>query len=92
MYKKRIFFFVFLLFFLCISLTTEFFHQEKTLEPVDLCPIGIWHMNSIALAGLCFLAILIIFTVITHLYYFNHKVQTHSPFYYFCHRAPPWKQ
>ena len=91
MVKKRILFFVFLVFFLCITLMTEFFHQEKTIERIDLCPIGIWELNTIAVASLCLLVLLIIFILLRSLYLFNDKIRFYSPFYCYCQRAPPWK-
>ena len=78
--------------FCMIVLCAQFFHQEKTLKTMDECPICIWQKNTVALAWLYFLVIFIIFTIFCYLYFFNDKIQSYSPFYYYFQRGPPGNQ
>jgi hypothetical protein len=90
--KRRILFVSFLAFFALIVTCTQFFHQEKTIQPLDECPICIWQMNAVALATLYFLVLIPIFIVIRYLITNNSKIQFCSDFHCFNHRAPPWNQ
>jgi hypothetical protein len=90
--KKQISFFFYVAFFCAIVLCAQYFHQEKSLQTMDECPICLWQMNTVALAGLYFLVIFIIFAIFAYLYFFNHKIQFYSPFYHFFQRGPPGNQ
>jgi disulfide bond formation protein DsbB len=90
--KRRILFVAFLAFFSLIILAAQFFHQEKTLQPMDNCPICLWQMNTVALAGLCLLTILIIFAIFRYLRIFNDEIHFTPSFYHYFLRGPPSNQ
>jgi disulfide bond formation protein DsbB len=90
--KRRILFVAFLAFFSFIILGAQFFHQEKTIQPMDNCPICVWQMNTVALAGLYLLVLLVIFAVLRYLYIFNDKVHFTPSFYHYFLRGPPSNQ
>ncbi len=90
--KQRIYFLFYVLLFGMIVICAQFFHQEETLQPKDDCPICLWQQNTVALAGLYFLVIHIIFIIFAHLYFFNDKIQFSLPFYHYLQRGPPGNQ
>ncbi|UCH96693.1 MAG: hypothetical protein JSV88_07530 [Candidatus Aminicenantes bacterium] len=90
--KKRILFISFVAFFCLIVLSAQFFHQEKTLQPIHKCPICRWQMNTVALAGLYLLTILIIFSISRYLRFSNDKIHFTPSFYHYFLRGPPRNQ
>jgi hypothetical protein len=88
MRKKQVFFLL-LCFIAGIFLLAEFFHTETTIELIDLCPIGIWEMNTIATTFIYFLIIVFLATLIyiiplDTLYYIFFEVTT-----VFRNKSPP---
>jgi len=90
--RKWISFLFYVALFCLIVLCAQFFHQEKSLQPMDECPICLWQKNTVALAGLYFLVIFIIFAIFSYLYFFNYKIQFYSSFYHYFLRGPPGNQ
>lgn len=92
MEKKRILFFSLLAFYIFITISSNLFHEDNTRHPLDQCAVCAWQMTTIALASLYFLVILIYFTILCLLYFYNDKIRFSFPFYHYCRRAPPWIQ
>jgi hypothetical protein len=90
--KKQILFVAFLAFFSLVILFAQFFHQERTIHPMDNCPICVWQMNAIALASLYFLVLFLLFTVIRCIITTDHKTRLCYDFFCFSRRAPPWNR
>ena len=90
--KRRILFVTFLAFFSLIVLGAQFFHQEETLEQMDNCAICLWQMNTVALACLYFLVILVIFALFHYLRIFSNKIHFAPSFYHYSLRGPPSNQ
>jgi hypothetical protein len=90
--KRRISFLFYVLLFGVIVLGAQFLHEEKSLQPMDECPICLWQINTVALAGLYLLLIFIIFTIFRYLYFFIDRIQFYSPFHHYFLRGPPGNQ
>ncbi len=89
--KKKILFFCLIFYFSLLILFAQFFHKEEPLQqmPMGQCPVCLWQQNTITLASLYLLCMIVIFVVFSHIAFFNEKIEFFLSFYHYLRRAPP---
>jgi len=89
--KRNIFLFFIALFSLTV-ISSQFFHQETTLQDNQQCTICQWQKDTVSLAKIYILSVLITFVLFYNLSISNEKNIFFFLFYHFSNRAPPKNQ